>query len=263
MLLRFVVLTNTAKCSKISVNKFWEVYFMVCKKCGQVVEEGFNNCPNCGKSLNGKQKEKKPIFKKWWFWLIIILLIGVIFGSSNENDDTTPSESNPTDIVTESDSVDTTAPTTTEPSTPQSWTKNFYVDDFDEPTDEWYVSRSFLGTFSNSATSDSRLKGDILIDENDISIFLYEYYTHQVKNPYSRSEGYIINVRLEDGTTKKFNGYIYSEGDRIYVDESDVASMKKLLMNGGEMKFYIYEKDNSVTNYLFEISSDNLKDLIG
>lgn len=56
---------------------------MVCKKCGQQFEDSFNNCPGCGEGVNGKQKDKKPIFKKWWFWLIIaILAIAIIGGAS-------------------------------------------------------------------------------------------------------------------------------------------------------------------------------------
>ena len=237
---------------------------MTCKKCGQVVEEGFNNCPNCGENLNGK-KTKKPIFKKWWFWLIVALVVFAIIGSSGNNDEDAATQDNPTDVVVDgnSTSTDSASPTETESADAQTWSKNFYVDDFDEPTDEWYVSRSFLGTFSNSATTDSRLSGNMLIDEENVCIFLYEYYTHQVKNSYSRSKDYVINVRLEDGTTKKFSGCIYSEGDRICVDGSEATSLKNLLVTGGKMKFYVYEKDNSVTNYLFEISSDNLKDLIG
>lgn len=52
---------------------------MICKKCGQQFEDSFNNCPNCGENVNGKKKDKKPIFKKWWFWIIVaVVLIGFI-----------------------------------------------------------------------------------------------------------------------------------------------------------------------------------------
>lgn len=234
---------------------------MDCKKCGHVVEEGFNNCPNCGESLNGKKKAKKPIFKKWWFWVIVVILVIAVFGSLTSEDDNTATTVDENTTVAEAE-IGEASNVTTEESTPQTWKKDFYVDDFDEPTDEWYIAREFSGTFSNSATNDSRLTGRIFIDAEDITIFLYEYNSHQVKNSYSHAEDYVISVRLADGTTKEFSGSIYSEGDRIVIDESDNAAMKDLLVNGGNMKFYIYEKDNSVTNYLFEISSDNLKDII-
>ena len=235
-------------------------FFMICKKCGHDVQDGFNNCPNCGESLNGKKKEKKPIFKKWWFWLIVVVLAVVVLGSLGGDDDGDTTDDVTTTVA--ADAGETSAAGSTEPTIPQTWSKNFYVDDFDEPTDEWFIERSFVGTFSNSATTDSRLTGRILIDAEDISFFLYEYNTHQVKNPYSRSKKYVISARLDDGSTKEFAGHIYSEGDRILVSDSNFKSLKDLLVNGGNMKFFIYEEDNSVTNYLFEISSDNLKDII-
>lgn len=62
---------------------------MICKKCGQTFDDNFNNCPNCGESVNDKKKKsKKPIFKKWWFWLIIIILIIGIIGTAGDNSDT-------------------------------------------------------------------------------------------------------------------------------------------------------------------------------
>lgn len=66
---------------------------MICKKCGQQFEDSFNNCPNCGENVNGKKKDKKPVFKKWWFWLIIaIVLIGIISGASGGADSETTTE---------------------------------------------------------------------------------------------------------------------------------------------------------------------------
>ena len=59
---------------------------MVCKKCGQQFEDSFNNCPNCGENVNGKKKDKKPIFKKWWFWFIIVIVVIGLIGSSGDND---------------------------------------------------------------------------------------------------------------------------------------------------------------------------------
>ena len=41
------------------------------------------------------------------------------------------------------------------------WSVNYYVDDFQQPTEEWYITNetSFTGTFSNSATTNSKQIG--------------------------------------------------------------------------------------------------------
>lgn len=211
-----------------------------CKSCGNEIASNAKTCPNCG------AKNSKPIFKKWWFWLIIVLLIGGILGSSTENNDDVAADDN----------------TTSEIANYETWKKSFYVDEFDEPTDEWFVSREFTGTFSNSAATNSPLSGQLVIDSEKISIFLFKYYKNQVKNPYSFSQKYEISVRLENGNTKEFIGSMHSDSDRILVTGSSVEPLKELLKNGGKIKFYICEADNDITNYLFEISSDNLKSMI-
>lgn len=169
--------------------------------------------------------------------------------SVEQNDETTSVEQN--DETTES--------TTTNE---ENWTKEYYVDEFNEPTDEWYISSSFLGTFSNSATNNSALSGYVLVDAENVAFILYEYNRNQVKNVYSHAESYTIVARSDKGE-QTFNGYIYSEGDRIVVEQNSVGQMKNLLKTGGEIKFYIYETDNSVTNYLFKLQSSNLNDLLG
>lgn len=145
---------------------------------------------------------------------------------------------------------------------PKTWEKSFYVDDFDEPTDEWFISTSFMGTFSNSATTDSSLSGYVLIDEENVSFILYEYNRSQVKNTYSRNKAYTITAKAEDGSTTEYSGCVWSQGDRVVVSDEDKAAIIELMKNGGKIKFYIYETDNSVTNYLFTVKSNNLKDLL-
>ncbi|MBQ2965349.1 MAG: zinc ribbon domain-containing protein [Clostridia bacterium] len=219
-----------------------------CKSCGNEIASNAKTCPGCG------AKNSKPIFKKWWFWLIIVLFIGGILGSSTDDNDTT---------VDGSKTVAADGNATSEQVNTETWKKSFYVDEFDELTDEWFVSREFTGTFSNSAATNSPLSGQLVIDSEKISIFLFKYYKNQVKNPYSFSQKYEISVRLENGSTSEFTSSMHSDGDRILVTGSSVETLKELLKNGGKIKFYICEADNSITNYLFEISSDNLKDIIG
>lgn len=96
---------------------------MICKKCGQTFEDGFNNCPNCGESVNGKKKAKKPIFKKWWFWLIIVLVLFIIIGSSGGgSEEETSADGNEQTTVEAGVDVDATAEEQTEETTAEETT---------------------------------------------------------------------------------------------------------------------------------------------
>ena len=166
--------------------------------------------------------------------------------------ETTQSSENTAEVKTEKE----------ENTIPETWEKSFYVDDFNEPTDEWFISTSFMGTFSNSATTDSSLSGYVLIDEENVAFMLYEYNRNQVKNSYSRDKAYTITAKAEDGSKSEFSGSVWSEGDRVIVSNADKPAIIELMKNGGTVKFYIYETDNSVTNYLFTVKSNNLKELL-
>lgn len=65
------------------------------------------------------------------------------------------------------------------------WRIDYSVDDFNQPTDEWYITEDeyLVGTFSNSATTNSELYANVMVDLDDnVMIFLYEYGSRQVKN---------------------------------------------------------------------------------
>ena len=82
------------------------------------------------------------------------------------------------------------------------WSVNYYVDDFQQPTEEWYITNetSFTGTFSNSATTNSKLLVQVAVDEFEgegkrVAFFLYEYGRNQVKNS---STNYVLCGRIYD-----------------------------------------------------------------
>lgn len=196
--------------------------------------------------------------------LLIVLSLSLSIVSCAKKEDSSTNTKTETDTSTNetTESGDTTADAQENTTVKETWTKDFYVDDFNEPTDEWFISSSFTGTFSNSATNNSNLSGYILIDQTYVSFILYEYNRNQVKNIYSHEEEYTIVTRDVNGNEQQFTGYIYSEGDRVIVSDAQTSAMKELLKNGEKIKFYIYETDNSVTNYLFQTESTNLSSLL-
>ncbi|MBQ9762266.1 MAG: hypothetical protein IJV82_04215 [Oscillospiraceae bacterium] len=141
-----------------------------------------------------------------------------------------------------------------------SWELYYYVDEFQQPTNDGYVANGsyFVGTFSNSATTNSRLYVTVLADEEDIAFFLYEYGSYQVKNASSRySDEYEITMKLSNGTKYEMTGTMYAGGDRLFVDSSYRSKVLNALKSGEEVSFYIVFADYTTSTYLFTVQTNN------
>ena len=143
------------------------------------------------------------------------------------------------------------------------WELSYYVDEFNEKTSNAYIYTKEIieGVFSNSATTDSRLYVTIAVDKEDISIFLYEYGSHQVKNYSSRSrQEYEILLKTEDGKKYEIRGLIYPGGDRVYIAEAFRDTVLSALKSGGKISFYLVESDYTISEYLFSVETTNFAD---
>lgn len=139
------------------------------------------------------------------------------------------------------------------------WEVTYYVDDFGAPTKSGYIRNSSLisGTFSNTATEDSDLNVRFLINSyKDISIMLFEYAGNNPVKAYS-TDDYRIRMRANGGTYD-MNGTNY--GDRIRLEESDAAKVHNAFKKGGEVMFYIVERETPTTNYSFRIAETKYYD---
>lgn len=144
------------------------------------------------------------------------------------------------------------------------WEFQYYIDEFKMPTDKAYIRNTdrIRGTFSNSATDNSRLDVRFLIDKNKMAIMLYEYGRNLVKNSYSsKDEDYYVCVLDPHGVKHEFFGYIPPDGDRLYIEKDafgireNEADLINILKQGGKIHFYIEESDRSITNYNFVIEN--------
>ena len=190
----------------------------------------------------------------------IILSLAMIFslcscgGNSTTQDDESQSQ------VQTDDSAQTDEDTSSQDSS--LWDISYYVDDFNQPTEDAYIcsTTAFPGTFSNSATTDSLVYAHIAVDKDDISIFLYEYGSNQVKNSSSYNDDiYNIKMRTADGTDYNFTGTIYCGSDRIIVDPEHRAEVIDALSQEGNITttFYIEDAEHTTTHYLFAVVSNN------
>lgn len=144
-----------------------------------------------------------------------------------------------------------------------SWKIEYYKDEFDTPTDDWYITNKkyIEGTFSNIATTDSRLYVKLYVNEDIFAIQLLEHGSHMVKNSFSKDELYEIMVKWEDGTKSKFYEYMPSGEDRIIFQSPDDYYITQKLRTNSEIAFYITESNRTTTNYSFTVKSDNFNEV--
>jgi hypothetical protein len=132
------------------------------------------------------------------------------------------------------------------------WQIGYYVDDFGERTDEYFVSMYLFGTFSNSATTNSELKVRFMIDKNSSRIQLYEYASdHPLKG-----EGTIeFKIRDKDNKEYEIRAFNSDYGNTTVNDEDD-KKLRKILLSGGSIKF-IAEADRFGSPSIYKFTIKN------
>lgn len=137
------------------------------------------------------------------------------------------------------------------------WKESYYLDKYGDKTDEQYIYAYSKGTFSNSATTNSKLEIKMLFDLNSSAIMLWEYESNKVKNPSSKNELYKIYAKNESGKEIETTGTLKSDGDRIFIDGR--KSIYNILSEGGTVKFVIENINWKVEKYSFSIDANGFK----
>ena len=154
--------------------------------------------------------------------LAVIMLLPLVACNGNSSND--GQTANATQAPT---AVPTDEPTPT-PLPHISWTKEYYVDEFNDPTDKSYIRGHFVGTFSNSATSGSALDVYFYIDHNltettgvlseydCFTIKLFEYgYMPVTYTTTTDTDHVTIKIKIDD-TVYKCNPFLLADGE-IYI----------------------------------------------
>lgn len=241
-----------------------------CPECDKEISDAAPACPNCGHPLkqppiHNIKRSTDDVSEKGrsvglllgigitfipyifsWFTLrkgysitaraisFIWLAVVVIMINSNSDSTASSSNANPTNAAIG-----------------QFWVKGGYVDEFKNKTGETYIknSKRINGRFSNTATENSRLGVDLLINSNSIDIKLYEY-NRDVPVKSSRTKTYYLAF-LFDGKKYTHTGVLID--DRIEFDGEAFFDIMNALKSNSEIKFNVIEGDRTTTSYYFEI----------
>lgn len=142
------------------------------------------------------------------------------------------------------------------------WYTHHYVDEFGEPMQRRFATTHPIisGTFSNSATQDSKLNVRFLIDKEGLAIQLYEYAGNNPVKAYS-TEHYNVFIRSKEGQSGPIRAFNYS--DRLIFGKYDKVKVHKILTKGGIIDFHIRHRDSPMIQgiYKFTIQSVQPKEI--
>lgn len=159
------------------------------------------------------------------------------------------------------------------------WTEEYYVDEFNDPTDKKYIRGAFEGTFSNSATSSSYLAVYFFVDKeltlgtgflNDdvFRIRLVEYGNHKASFLGVNAEDVQIKIKVDDVVTEGTAYYIDSQNGEIYISRNSLsnnvfADFMDAMENEEEVSFVItvssYGRVSST--YRFDVDANGLSEI--
>lgn len=132
------------------------------------------------------------------------------------------------------------------------WEKMYYVDEFDQPTDDYYLCNIIDGTFSNSATTDDILTVVLFLDEDGLRIRLIEYGSNFVKGYHSDGTSYTATVLMPSGEKTKMSCNLDYGSDRLKFNAKANEMLLEALREEKDIKIRIDEEDG-ISSYLFTI----------
>lgn len=153
----------------------------------------------------------------------------------------------------DADPTSTPAPTSAPaPASGSVWEKMYYVDEFDQPTDNYYICATINGTFSNSATTDDALSVVLFMDEDGLRIRLIEYGSNFVKGYHSDGTSYTATVLMPSGEKIKMSCNLDYGSDRLKFNARANEMLLEALREEKDIKIRIDEEDG-ISSYLFTI----------
>jgi hypothetical protein len=142
------------------------------------------------------------------------------------------------------------------------WTKQFFVDEFGDTTKQTYLGQKCLGTFSNSATTDSELTAYLVVyyqtpgDYLWLRFELFEYNNHKITN---REQYGVLKIKTANDEISQCTVYhdlqvrllrpITGKAIRELNDDEALIILNKLKHETAPIKFYIVLQDGSAYNF--------------
>ena len=145
-----------------------------------------------------------------------------------------------------------------------SWSTGNYVDEFGDKTGKGFIELTSYGFFSNSATTDSRLRVEMMLSNGEIDAPWFRFYEYDGSNPLKGvySDSNPIRCRVKGGNKSDIFpiGLYQAQGwDYLLINASkkkdvDVQKLRNLILEEGIAKFSCYRERYSSDKYRFDLN---------
>ena len=141
------------------------------------------------------------------------------------------------------------------------WTINYFVDEFGDKSKDKYVTneRIIRGVFSNSATENSNLSAQFIIEKSMlVYLKLFEYAGDNPVKSIIES-GYKVKVKYSDSLVADI--FAKNISDRLKFNQTDSKKLINIFSKPGKVQFSILEiSEYSHSTYKFEfMNGDNFE----
>ena len=149
------------------------------------------------------------------------------------------------------------------------WSKNFYVDDFGDVTNDGFISQTVKGKFSNRVTTNSRLRVRLYISnadvmENDPFFRFYEYDGEKplkgdTKNSFLECKMKDHNNIISEVSLEQYSELMEDQKDYWNFNSNRTVNVvssinfKELLANEGSARFVCENIRKRTSKYMFEL----------
>jgi len=143
------------------------------------------------------------------------------------------------------------------------WSVGNYVDEFGDRTEKGFLNLEIMGTFSNSATTNSRLRVEMFLSNASLEKPWFRFYEYNSSNPVKGiySDTNIITCRVKDSINDIFliRLYQYQGSDSLQIStgrfhKENIQKLRNSISNEGTVKFSCYVERTTSTKYNFALN---------
>ena len=132
------------------------------------------------------------------------------------------------------------------------WTESFYVDEFGEKTtDSFKYIISSDGTFSNSATQNSNLKCQFMLNEDNLTVKVYQYGRSLATSTEATFE--TVKIKAPSGNVVTIKKVFFSKEGYLYFSKDNFKQVNELLQGKGKY-IMIFKKTGSYSESSYKIN---------